>query len=254
MRPRAIGAAIVASAALASAACGSSSRPTPSASRGQHHAIAPAKARHGATSAGQAVPGGQTVPGGQAVPGGGQAVPGGGETVPGGGQGMASGAPITSGGTFGDLCARLPATGTGSISWMASVPLATAVAGTPVLHDFGRAISAAGLTGRLNSARSITVFAPDNAAFAALGAGNFATLKATKADLARVLEYHVVSGRRTPADLATGKHLTTLRGTVIVPVKTRDGYKVNHTDVVCGNIQTANATIYIVNEVLVPLP
>jgi uncharacterized surface protein with fasciclin (FAS1) repeats len=234
MRPRAIGAAIVASAALASAACGSSSRPTPSASRGQHHAIAPAKARHGATSAGQSVPGGQAVPGG--------------------GQGMASGAPITSGGTFGDLCARLPATGTGSISWMASVPLATAVAGTPVLHDFGRAISAAGLTGRLNSARSITVFAPDNAAFAALGAGNFATLKATKADLARVLEYHVVSGRRTPADLATGRHLTTLRGTVIVPVKTRDGYKINHTDVVCGNIQTANATIYIVNEVLVPLP
>jgi uncharacterized surface protein with fasciclin (FAS1) repeats len=243
MRPRAIGAAIVASAGLATAACGSSSQPARTASRGQHHVIAPPEASHGVTSAGLPVRGD------------GLAVPTGGQAVPGGGQGMASGSPMTSGdGTFGAGCARLPATGTGSISWMASVPLATAAASTPVLHDFGRAISAAGLTGRLNSARSITVFAPDNAAFAALGAGNFATLKATKADLARVLEYHVVSGRRTPADLATGRHLTTLRGTVIVPVKTRDGYKVNHTDVVCGNIQTANATIYIVNEVLVPLP
>jgi uncharacterized surface protein with fasciclin (FAS1) repeats len=137
---------------------------------------------------------------------------------------------------------------------MASAPVATAVADNPMLSDLSHAIDAAGLTRSLNSAKAITVFAPDNAAFLALGPGNLTTLKATKSDLTKVLEYHVVSGRHSPADLASGGHLTTLRGTVIIPAKTPGGYQVNKAGIICGNIQTANATIYIVDKVLVPLP
>jgi len=137
---------------------------------------------------------------------------------------------------------------------MAPAPAAAAAAQTPLLHEFERALAATGLTSRLNSARAITIFAPDNAAFRALGPGNLSTLNASKPDLARVLEDHIVSGRISPADLASRRRLATLRGTVIVPAKTAGGYRVNNAGVVCGNIQTANATIYIVNKVLVALP
>ncbi len=86
------------------------------------------------------------------------------------------------------------------------------------------------------------------------GRGNLTTLTASKSDLAKVLEFHVVSGRKSPVDLASGQHLMTLGGTVIIPVKSASGYQVNNADIVCGNIQTANATVYIVNKVLVPRP
>ncbi len=137
---------------------------------------------------------------------------------------------------------------------MASVPVATAAARTPVLHDFDHAIEAAGLTSKLNSAKAITVFAPDNGAFGAIGQGNLTTLDASKSDLVKVVEFQIVSGRKTPADLASGRHLTSLRGTVIVPVKSRSGYVVNNANIICGNIRTANATVYIVNRILIPQP
>jgi uncharacterized surface protein with fasciclin (FAS1) repeats len=137
---------------------------------------------------------------------------------------------------------------------MASVPVATALAHSRLLTEIAHAIRAAGLAGNLNSATAITVFAPADSAFAALGRGNLATLRADRSDLTKVVEYHVVRGRQTPADLASGKHLTTLLGTVIVPAKSRARYRVNNAQVICGNIRTANATIYIVNKVLVPIP
>ena len=142
----------------------------------------------------------------------------------------------------------------GSFSAMAAVPVATAASHNPLLSELADAVQAAGLTSTLNSARSITVFAPDNAAFAALGRGNLSTLMASRSDLIKVLQFHVVNGRQTPADLASGKHLTTLLGTTIVPSMSGGSYLVNNARVICGNVQTANATVYIINKVLVPLP
>ncbi len=157
-------------------------------------------------------------------------------------------------GVVGAGCDRIPATGPGSIGGMAAAPVATAAAHNLMLTDFANAIKAAGLAGRLNSAKAITVFAPEDSAFAALGHGNLTTLLASRSDLTKVVKYHVVGGRQTPADLAGGKHLITLLGTVIVPAKSRSEYRVNNAAVVCGNIQTANATIYIVDKILVPIP
>ncbi|HSR83283.1 MAG TPA: fasciclin domain-containing protein [Streptosporangiaceae bacterium] len=137
---------------------------------------------------------------------------------------------------------------------MAPAPVVTVLQGNPLLTTIARAIKAAGLTSRLNAAKAITVFAPDDPAFMALGRGNLTTLLASKSDLAKVVQFHVVKGRLTPADLASGRHLTTLLGTVIVPAKLHGRYRVNNAQVVCGNIRTANATVYIVNKVLVPIP
>ena len=137
---------------------------------------------------------------------------------------------------------------------MAAAPVATAASHNPLLSELGHAVRTARLTSTLNSARAITVFAPDNAAFAALGRGNLSALMASRSDLTKVLEFHVVNGRQTPADLASGKHLTTLLGTTIVPAKSGGIYQVNNAVVICGNVQTANATVYIINKVIVPVP
>jgi len=136
---------------------------------------------------------------------------------------------------------------------MAAAPVAVAAAHNPLLSDLSRAVRAAGLASTLNSASAITVFAPDNAAFAALGSGNVKTLLANKADLVKVLEYHVVKGRVTPAELATGKPLTSLLGLKIQPAISGGVYEINNASVICGNIKTSNATVYILDKVLIPI-
>ena len=152
--------------------------------------------------------------------------------------------------TFGAACGKIPRTGKGSRRWLASVPVVTAASHYPLLTDLAHAAKVAGLAAKLNSASAVTLFAPDNSAFRALGRGNYNTLMANKADLAEVLKYHVVTGRVTPAELAERRPLTTLTGLPVHPAKSRNVYKVNGVQVICGNLRTANATIYIVNGVL----
>lgn len=164
----------------------------------------------------------------------------------------ASGSSASTTGTIGAGCHKLPASGTGSVSGMASEPVATAASHNPQLTYFAKAVSAAGLTNALNSAKGITVFAPDNAALAALGTGNVKTLMANKADLIKVIQYHVVNGHVTPAGLATGKPLATQLGLPVHPAKSGSKYKINNSEVVCGNLHTSNATVYILNKVLIP--
>jgi uncharacterized surface protein with fasciclin (FAS1) repeats len=168
----------------------------------------------------------------------------------------ASGSPASAanatGATIGAGCAKLPSSGMGSVHGMASEPVATAISHNPQLTDFSKAITAAGLTKTLDSAKTISVFAPDNAALAALGSGNVKTLMGNKADLTKVIQYHVATTSVTPADLAAAKPLTTQLGLPVHPAKSGDTYKVNNAEVVCGNISTSNAMLYIVSKVLIP--
>lgn len=154
--------------------------------------------------------------------------------------------------TIGAGCAKLPSSGMGSVHGMASEPVATAISHNPQLTEFSKAITASGLTKTLDSAKTITVFAPDNAALSALGSGNVKTLMGNKADLTKVIQYHVATTSVTPAGLAAGKPLTTQLGLPVHPAKSGDKYKVNNAEVVCGNISTSNAMLYIVNKVLIP--
>jgi uncharacterized surface protein with fasciclin (FAS1) repeats len=96
------------------------------------------------------------------------------------------------------------------------------------------------------------VFAPDNAAFQDLGAGNVQALLSTRSDLLRVLKFQIVAARVRPADLVRQRVLTTAGGTKLYPSRAGLSYYVNNAAVTCGNLRTANATVYIVNQVVIP--
>jgi uncharacterized surface protein with fasciclin (FAS1) repeats len=161
-------------------------------------------------------------------------------------------APATTVTDFGPACSAVPKSGAGSFTGMATAPVATAASANPVLSTLVSAVKKAGLVDTLNSASGITVFAPDNAAFAKIPASTLDKVLASKAELTKILTYHVASGRITPAQLASGKPVRTLEGGTITPAMSGGTYKVNGADVVCGNVQTANATVYIINAVLMP--
>src|SRR5579859_3996639 len=103
---------------------------------------------------------------------------------------------------FGPGCASVPASGAGSFTGMATAPVATAASANPLLSTLVTAVRKAGLVDTLNSASGITVFAPDNAAFAKLPKATLTKILDNKAELTKILTYHVASGRQTPADLA----------------------------------------------------
>ena len=165
---------------------------------------------------------------------------------------MASHHPMAGSAVFGSDCGMVPATGMGSLHSMAMDPAGTAASHNPLLTTLAADAKTAGLTTDLNSMHAITVFAPANAAFAKLPASAM-TMMHSKAELTKILKYHVVSGHVTPAGLASGKPLTTLEGSTLKPSKMGAVYEVNNADVICGNIHTANATVYVINKVLIPM-
>jgi uncharacterized surface protein with fasciclin (FAS1) repeats len=165
---------------------------------------------------------------------------------------MASTSAPTAAADFGMGCSSVPRSGAGSFSGMATAPVATAASANPVLSTLVTAVEKAGLVDTLNAAPGITVFAPDNSAFAKIPASTLSSVLANKAELTKILTYHVVSGRYTPAQLASGKALKTLEGGMITPALKDGTYTINGANVVCGNVQTANATVYIISSVLMP--
>jgi uncharacterized surface protein with fasciclin (FAS1) repeats len=153
---------------------------------------------------------------------------------------------------FGSGCSSVPKSGAGSFSGMAAAPVATAASANPALSTLVTAVKKAGLVDTLNSASNITVFAPDNAAFAKIPAATLAKVLADKAELTKILTYHVAAARYTPDQLAAGTTIKTLEGASVTPGKMGATYEVNDAHVVCGNVQTANATVYIIDTVLMP--
>jgi len=154
-------------------------------------------------------------------------------------------------GTIGTDCGMIPAAGMGSMHGMAMDPVVIAASHNPLITTLAAEIMKADLTATLNTAKSITVFAPDNQAFKNLTAHDMAMMSGMT-ELAKVLKYHVVTGRITPAELAHGMTLTTLEGGQLKTSRMGSVYEVNNADVTCGNLHTANATVYIINTVLMP--
>ena len=155
-------------------------------------------------------------------------------------------------GEFGSACSAVPASGSGSFQGMSTAPVATAASNNPVLKTLVAAVTAADLGDTLNSAQDITVFAPANDAFAAIPKKDLNALLKDKAALAKVLQYHVVAGKLSPEDLA-GTHKT-LEGQDVTVKGSGEEFTVGSADanVICGNVQTANATVYIIDGVLSP--
>jgi uncharacterized surface protein with fasciclin (FAS1) repeats len=154
--------------------------------------------------------------------------------------------------TFGDGCASVPADGAGSFNGMATEPVATAASSNPLLKTLVAAVTAANLGDTLNSADGITVFAPTDDAFAQVPKKDLDALLADKAALTKVLTYHVVPGQLAP-DQVAGTHKT-LEGEEVTVDGSGEDFTVGagKAAVVCGNVPTANATVYLIDSVLMP--
>jgi uncharacterized surface protein with fasciclin (FAS1) repeats len=156
----------------------------------------------------------------------------------------------TMSGEFGPGCAAVPKTGDGSFKGMSTAPVATAASANPILSTLVTAVGEAKLVDTLNSAPELTVFAPANDAFGAIPKKDLNALLANKPQLTKVLTHHVVAGKIAPEDLA-GTHKT-LAGDNIVVKGSGENFTVADAKVICGNVQTANATVYVIDGVLMP--
>ncbi|HEV7790307.1 MAG TPA: fasciclin domain-containing protein [Pseudonocardia sp.] len=177
-------------------------------------------------------------------------------SAPGTSQTAAAAAPATTGteaaSQFGAACGAVPTSGPGSFQGMATDPVATAASHNPVLSTLVTAVKKANLVDTLNSAQNITVFAPADAAFAKIPPATLNKVLADNATLTKILTYHVVGQKITPADLASGD-FKTLEGASLKTSGTGEDFTINGTShVICGNVQTANATVYIIDSVLMP--
>ncbi|WP_405991946.1 fasciclin domain-containing protein [Streptomyces sp. NBC_00986] len=153
---------------------------------------------------------------------------------------------------FGTGCAAVPKSGSGSFDGMAQDPVATAASNNPALSTLVAAVKKAGLVDTLNNAQNITVFAPTNDAFAKIPKATLDKVLADKAQLTKILTYHVVGQKLTPANLEKGS-FDTLEKSKLTTSGSGESYTVNDSaKVVCGNVKTANANVYIIDTVLMP--
>lgn len=144
--------------------------------------------------------------------------------------------------------------GPGSVAGMSADPVAVAASNNPLLTTLVAAVS-----GQLNpevdlvdtlNGDEFTVFAPVDEAFAKIDAATIEALKTDAATLSSILTYHVVPGQLSPDEIV-GTQTTVQGGTVEVSGSV-DALMVNDAAVICGGVHTANATVYLVDSVLMP--
>lgn len=154
----------------------------------------------------------------------------------------------------GPACSAVPADGEGSFDGMADDPAATAASNNPVLSTLVTAVGEAGLVDTLNGEGPFTIFAPTNDAFAAIPEDQLNAILADQEMLTSILTYHVVAGDQADlAELVESGSVTTVQGEELEIASDGDLASINGASVVCGNVQTANATVHIIDTVLVPV-
>lgn len=149
--------------------------------------------------------------------------------------------------------------GPASVTGMAQDPVAVAASNNPMLKTLTQALSGklnpnVNLVETLNSNPGLTVFAPTDDAFAKIDPATIEKLKTDSDLLTKILTYHVVEGQASPAQVV-GTHKT-LQGADVTVTNAAMGMgedlKVNDASVVCGGVKTANATVYLIDTVLMP--
>lgn len=150
--------------------------------------------------------------------------------------------------------AKAVPSGDGSVAGMAKDPVAVAASNNPLLKTLTAAVS-----GKLNpkvdlvdtlNGGDFTVFAPVDEAFAAIPADDLKAVVADADTLSSILTYHVVAGQIAPSDI-DGTHKT-VEGQDVKVTGSGDDIMVNGAKVICGGVQTANATVYLIDKVLMP--
>ncbi|WP_068483363.1 fasciclin domain-containing protein [Pseudoclavibacter helvolus] len=152
-----------------------------------------------------------------------------------------------------DYAAQVP-DGAGSVQGMSQDPVAVAASNNPLLTQLTAAVSGqlnpdVDLVSTLNGGE-FTVFAPVDEAFGKIDAGTIETLKTDADLLSGILTYHVVEGQILPDEIA-GDH-TTVQGETVTVEGSGDDLTVGGAKVICGGVQTANATVYLIDTVLMP--
>jgi uncharacterized surface protein with fasciclin (FAS1) repeats len=144
--------------------------------------------------------------------------------------------------------------GPGSVDGMSQDPVAVAASNNPLLTTLVAAVS-----GQLNpevdlvdtlNGDEFTVFAPIDDAFGKIDPAVIESLKTDSATLTSILTYHVVPGKLSPEEVVGTQ--TTVQGGTVEVAGSGDALTVNDATVVCGGVQTANATVYLVDSVLMP--
>ncbi|AFY83553.1 fasciclin domain-containing protein [Oscillatoria acuminata] len=111
------------------------------------------------------------------------------------------------------------------------------------------AVQAANLVETLKSPGPFTVFAPTDAAFAKLPPGTIQTLLQNIPQLARILTYHVVSGKLMQADLAKLESVTSVEGSPIT-LDCSSGFEVKNATVVMADVEADNGVIHVIDNVI----
>lgn len=163
-----------------------------------------------------------------------------------GGDGVTTAADV-----YGPACSQVPTTGEGSVDGMVDDPVATAASNNPLLTKLVAAVTAANLGDTLNGQEAITVFAPADPAFDALGP-QLDTVLADVPLLTDILSYHVVPMRMDADGLVAAKTVETLQGGSLTIAGSGENFTVNGANVLCGNIPTANATVFVIDTVMMP--
>ncbi|MGH3335394.1 MAG: fasciclin domain-containing protein [Nocardioides sp.] len=154
--------------------------------------------------------------------------------------------------TYGAGCAQVPTEGAGSFNGMATAPVASAASANPLLKTLVAAVTEAGLVEPLNSAPELTVFAPADPAFAAIPKKDMNAVMSDKQMLGSILKHHVVGEQISPDELSG--EFETLNGDTLTINGSGEQATIGDekAQVLCGNVPTANATVYVIDTVLMP--
>lgn len=111
------------------------------------------------------------------------------------------------------------------------------------------AVTAANLVEALQSPGPFTVFAPNDDAFAKLPPGTVQTLVQNPPQLARILTYHVVSGKLMKEQLAEVDSVISLEGSPI-SINCSDNFEVKNATVIAADIEAENGVIHVIDNVI----
>ncbi len=160
---------------------------------------------------------------------------------------------------YGPGCDQVPLQGEGSALGMVDDPVGTAASNNPLLKTLVQAVGASDLLDTLNDRNtSFTVFAPADLAFESLPPGTLNQLMADPSGQLRdILTYHVVPQRYDAEGLAAAGQVTTVQGQRLTITGEPGSLVIDEQQrakVLCGNIPTANATVFVIDRVLMPPP
>ena len=153
------------------------------------------------------------------------------------------------------VCGVCPRTATAAFRPWRTDPVATAITASPLLSRLAAAVAATGLDGMLDQG-PVTVFAPIDSAFDKLDPATLDSLMADPDALTGVLAYHVIPQQLSGADLVAGGQFVTAGGDDAALTVSMVGETLvingGEAAVLCADVPTANATVYLIDTVLTP--